>query len=53
MVAMETDQVHVYHLKTYPASLTATVVVTGMSARNVENCNDLGLEEMSQITDLP
>ena len=50
---METDQVHVYHLKTYPASLTATVVVLGMSVRMGENCNDLGLEETSQITDLP
>ena len=49
---METDQVHVYHLKTYPASLTATVVVTGVRARMDGKCH--GLEKnISQITDLP
>ena len=53
MVAMETDQVHVYHFKTFPASLTSTVVVMGVGARMKENCNDFGLEEMSQITGLP
>ena len=49
MVTMGTDQVHVYHLKTYRASLATTVIVMGATVRMGENYNVLGLEKCQRL----